>query len=81
MKTVSSKNLRCVALEGHIGESVSCRIYANRPSPCRNFKASFEDGLPRTRCDDARRARGLAPLTPEDWIEKAPQEKPKDVSF
>ena len=28
---------RCVALEGRVGEAVSCAIYASRSSPCREF--------------------------------------------
>jgi uncharacterized protein len=30
---------RCLALQGSIGASVSCRIYAHRPSPCRRVEA------------------------------------------
>ncbi len=30
---------RCVALKGGIGKSVSCSIYAHRPSPCRRVEA------------------------------------------
>lgn len=52
----------CKALRGTIGESVSCQIYSQRPSPCRNFLASFEDGVHRPRCDEARRKHGLKPL-------------------
>jgi Fe-S-cluster containining protein len=29
----------CVALEGEVGEEVSCTIYENRPRACRNFQA------------------------------------------
>lgn len=67
MKTTRPGSQRCVALAGHIGKNVSCSIYQNRPSPCRNFTASFEDGLHHPRCDEARLARGLPALTPEDW--------------
>lgn len=58
---------RCVALGGKIGHSVGCTIYANRPSCCREFKASFEDGTRNPRCDDARRSKGLKPLKPSDY--------------
>ena len=58
---------RCVALDGRIGESVGCRIYSHRPTPCRAFEASYEDGTRRPRCDEARLAHGLRPLRPEDW--------------
>lgn len=53
---------KCVALKGRIGEKVSCSIYANRPTPCRAFPASYEDGKHNPRCDEARRAHGLPPL-------------------
>ncbi|MGE0634688.1 MAG: YkgJ family cysteine cluster protein, partial [Pseudobdellovibrionaceae bacterium] len=40
MKYKNQNCARCVALEGHVGKWVGCQIYENRPSPCRNFKAS-----------------------------------------
>lgn len=56
---------RCIALRGEIGSFVSCGIYENRPSPCREFKHSYENGGPREpRCDQARALIGLAPLKP-----------------
>ena len=67
LKTLNKENMRCQSLEGHLGKMVSCRIYNNRPSPCRNFKASFEDGIANPRCDQVRQERGMKPLTKEDW--------------
>jgi uncharacterized protein len=61
------KPARCVGLEGELGERVRCRIHPQRPSPCREFIPSFEDGQHHPRCDQARAAHGLLPLTPEDW--------------
>jgi uncharacterized protein len=58
---------RCIALGGHIGKSVGCTIYLNRPSCCREFRASFEDGQRNPRCDEARRGKGLKPLSPRDY--------------
>jgi Fe-S-cluster containining protein len=55
---------RCVALEGEIGRHAFCRIYARRPSPCREFQASWADGVRSERCDRARAAHGLPPLAP-----------------
>jgi len=55
---------RCVALEGTVGCGVNCRIYADRPSPCREFQASWVNGEPSPRCDAARAAHGLPPLEP-----------------
>lgn len=57
----------CTSLKGKVGQKVECSIYQNRPSPCRNFKASYEDGYHQERCDSARRAHGLKPLTKIDW--------------
>jgi len=61
-------NPRCNALLGSLGESVQCSIYDQRPGPCRNFKASLEDGTPNSRCDQARMKNGLNPLSVKDWI-------------
>jgi hypothetical protein len=55
---------RCVALEGDIGKRVRCAIHPLRPSPCRDFRASWVDGLRSERCDRARAAHGLPPLEP-----------------
>ena len=38
---------RCLALEGEIGKAVSCSVYALRPSPCREFAASWAGGVGR----------------------------------
>lgn len=58
---------KCIALKGVIGEKVSCTIYSNRSSTCRNFKASFEDGIKNEKCDYARAKHGLRPLERRDW--------------
>ena len=55
---------RCIALEGQIGESVSCSIYPVRAQVCRDFQASWVDGVHNPRCDQARAAHGLPPLEP-----------------
>ena len=55
---------RCAALEGEIGKRVRCTIHPARPSPCREFRASWVDGPRSERCDRARAAHGLPPLTP-----------------
>lgn len=69
MKCGASKHRPCCqALNGKVGKSASCEVYELRPSPCRNFRASFDDGLTKQlRCDEARRAHGLRALTPFDW--------------
>jgi hypothetical protein len=61
---------RCVALEGDIGMDVRCSIYEQRPTPCREFQASWVAGMHSERCDAARAAHGLPALMP-------PKPKPK----
>jgi Fe-S-cluster containining protein len=78
---------RCCALEGRIGKSVSCQIYPNRPSPCRNFEPSFSHGShgqKNPRCDAARAAHGLPPLSrsfyrPPSLEKLAPAEQSPEI--
>lgn len=62
---------RCVALDGIIGEAVNCTIYADRPSPCREFGVDWVDGMlvftpaDLERCTRARARYGLPPLLSE----------------
>jgi uncharacterized protein len=58
--------LRCVALEGEIGGRIGCSIHNVRPSVCRDFAVSWENGESHDRCDESRKAYGLAPLKP--WV-------------
>jgi len=58
---------KCVSLTGRIGKNAHCSTYENRPSPCHNFIASYEDGTHNPRCDEARKAHGLRPLRREDY--------------
>ena len=54
---------RCDALKGEIGTSVACGIYKDRPTPCQDFRYSYEDGGPKEpRCDEARGKFGMLPL-------------------
>jgi Fe-S-cluster containining protein len=46
----------CHALEGKVGEWVSCRLYELRPSPCREVQPGDE------KCRVARVRHGLPPL-------------------
>lgn len=64
MRGTCGESPRCLALEGEIGKRVACRIYAQRPSPCREFEPSWAGGVRSERCDAARAAHGLPPLTP-----------------
>lgn len=70
MKGTSDKHHpKCISLLGKIGEDAHCGQYESRPSPCRNFIASYESGQRNIRCDEARMRHGLKPLTPKDWID------------
>ncbi|MEC5397040.1 YkgJ family cysteine cluster protein [Uliginosibacterium sp. H1] len=53
---------RCVALGGEPGSCVSCRIYTQRSSTCREFDAREPDGSVNPRCNAARAGIGLPPL-------------------
>jgi uncharacterized protein len=53
---------RCIALRGTIGETVSCIIYEQRPSPCREFAPLATLGRGDEACNEARRRHGLPPL-------------------
>ncbi len=66
---------RCVALQGVVGVSVHCSIYEQRSSTCSDFAPSWHEGVHNERCDQARVAHGMAPLTPEVW--DAPEEMPR----
>lgn len=56
MRGTEVQPARCIALVGEIGKSVSCSIYAQRSSTCREF----EMGTPH--CNRARELQGLPPL-------------------
>ena len=62
--TNQKKQTHCIALDGNIGECVSCSIYAQRPTPCREFEQSWHNGIYNEACDRARAAYGLPPLQP-----------------
>ena len=73
MRGTGADPVRCVALEGEPGRAVRCGIHPRRPTPCRAFAASYEDGLsPNPRCDEARARHGMRPLTPDDWTDPVP---------
>ena len=62
MRGTRDQPRRCVALKGTIGVQVSCEIYPQRPSPCREFAQEADAGKGDNRCGDARRLHGLPPL-------------------
>ncbi len=55
MKGTASKPVRCNALEGEPGKQVSCSIYAQRPSTCREFDVLEADGSSNPRCAELRK--------------------------
>lgn len=62
MRGTNGAPRRCVALQGEIGRAVHCAIYAQRPSPCREFEPWRDDGAPNADCQRLRAARSLPPL-------------------
>lgn len=46
----------CRALQGEVGRQVTCTVYAQRPSPCREVQPGDD------KCARARARHGLAPL-------------------
>lgn len=50
MKGTNQHPPRCIALRGEVGKQVSCAIYAQRPSPCREFNVYELDSSPNIRC-------------------------------
>ena len=59
-----ARPVRCISLTGKVGEGVSCNMYTQRSSTCREFEASWENGEHNPHCDQARAAYGLLPLQP-----------------
>lgn len=56
---------RCIALRGELGQpGIACSIYAQRPSPCREFAPWEADGSPGADCQRVRAVIGLPPLPP-----------------
>lgn len=68
MKGTNERHPRCAALQGRVGERVSCAIYEQRPTPCREFGVTWSRGVLHfsaaelERCNGARAAWGLPPL-------------------
>ena len=63
MRGTETRPVRCIALQGEVGGAVSCGIYAQRASTCREFTAGDD------RCAEARSRHGLPPL-PADWADQ-----------
>ena len=72
-------NPKCDQLAGKIGKDAHCTIYESRPSPCRAFEASYENGSHNERCDQARAHHGLPALRREDWSVRPEDSAPLSV--
>jgi Fe-S-cluster containining protein len=53
---------RCAALQGRIGDCVSCAIYEYRPDPCRDFLPHGVHGIENADCSRVRAQHGLLAL-------------------
>lgn len=62
MRGTETFNKRCAALEGSVARGVSCAIYAQRPSCCRDFRAGWEKDIVNPICNRARTVYGLSPF-------------------
>ncbi len=75
MKGTNQPHPRCVALSGEIGEKVGCAIYDRRSSVCQEFglhenaQGITVNGIDLVRCNQARKAWNLPPLTRADLRE------------
>lgn len=77
MRGTEGSSPRCIAIEGEVGQRVACSIHPLRPTTCREFPASYEDGVtPHDRCDQARAKWGMPPLRPEDWLDPEEPDEP-----
>ena len=73
MKGTESGHGRCVALVGELGQpGIACRIYARRPSTCREFSPWEADGRPNPVCQQLRHRLGLPSLAPLPAQQVAP---------
>ena len=57
MAGTNRKAPRCDALQGVVGRQVSCSLYAQRPSPCREVQPGDD------KCNSARSRHGLSALS------------------
>lgn len=62
MNGTSTSAPRCCALQGEIGQQVSCSIYPLRSSTCKDYEVFLSDGRLNPRCNSARQKNGLVPL-------------------
>lgn len=70
MARTNQKNPRCIALEGSIGEQVSCGMYELRSSSCKEVQIAD------AQCNKARMAHNMIP-----FIQIEPDEAENDDNF
>ena len=70
MAGTNQKNPRCIALEGSIGEQVSCGMYELRSSSCKEVQIAD------AQCNKARMAHNMIP-----FIQIEPDEAENDYNF
>ncbi|MGV0999403.1 MAG: YkgJ family cysteine cluster protein [Fluviibacter sp.] len=63
MKGTNQKAPHCAQLSGPVPGGL-CRIYDQRPSPCRELEPYGPDGKPTDQCTRARAVYGLPSITP-----------------
>jgi Fe-S-cluster containining protein len=68
MKGTNQKQPHCIALDGVIGQQVSCSMYEHRSSSCKQVQAGD------SQCAKARQAYNLIPLIDVDVIEPSNDE-------
>ncbi|AXY58774.1 MULTISPECIES: YkgJ family cysteine cluster protein [Acinetobacter] len=70
MKGTNQKNPRCIALNGEVGQAVSCGIYEARSSSCKEVQIAD------AQCNKARRAHNMIP-----FVEVLPDDSVNDEDF
>lgn len=74
MKGTNQKQPRCIALEGEVGQQVSCGMYELRSSSCKEVQIADEQ------CNKARRHHNMIPLIDVGDFEPAPSDDFDHVS-
>lgn len=74
MKGTNQANPRCIALQGEVGKQVSCGMYEQRSSSCKEVQIADEQ------CNKARIAHRLIPFTPLEEIDVAATDEIDRVS-
>lgn len=68
MKGTNQQQPRCIALEGTVGQQVSCSMYQSRSSSCKEVQAGD------SQCAKARHAHGLIPLIDVEMMQPSNHE-------